>query len=129
MYMQNTYSIQFYQVYYRTKMKQNKVSKWKEISLKTCLPARDSSYLRMCSTRLSTSWTHAFLAGLYDASSSDLRSYNRSNNISFLGFLNGIVLTMLKYKIKYVHFGEVVQTSRNQCLDMLQPEVGDRWIK
>lgn len=38
------------------------------------LPARDSSYFRMCSTRLSTSWTQAFLAGLYDASSSDFKS-------------------------------------------------------
>lgn len=44
------------------------------VRLQTCIPARDSSYLRMCSTRLSTSWTQAFLAGLYDASSSDLRS-------------------------------------------------------
>lgn len=37
-------------------------------------PARDSSYFRMCSTRLSTSWTQAFFAGLYEACSSDFRS-------------------------------------------------------
>lgn len=35
------------------------------------LPPSDSSYFTIWSTRLSTSWTQAFLAGLYEASSSD----------------------------------------------------------
>lgn len=93
----------------------------------TCLyrfyiPERDSSYLRMCSTRLSTSWTQAFLAGLYDASSSDLRSYCEREKKNFNRFYTSIHFAAGgALDFSHLHSEEAAQTSRSQCLDMLQP--------
>lgn len=82
----------------------------------------------MCSTRLSTSWTQAFLVGLYEACSSDFSSwtvcilrFNTMPDKTCTHKQAAAKFNKQSEKLNNSHSGEAAQTSHSQNLYMPAP--------